>query len=116
MVRTSHADANGNVYQLWYTVSTGQWAAQNLMTVPNTVPGDGPEGYAFCAGENGTCSFSGTQNVAYGANGEFVFKTVANGIACNNATFGDPCWHREGLLYRSGGVRILCGRKRELQL
>ena len=50
----------------------------------------GPEGYAFCAAENGNCSFSGTQNVAYGANGKFVFKALANGIACNNATFGDP--------------------------
>src|SRR6516164_2163502 len=48
-------------------------------------------GYAFCAAENGTCSFTGTENVAYGANGNFVFQTATNGIACNNATFGgDP--------------------------
>ena len=48
-------------------------------------------GYAFCAAENGTCSFTGTENVAYGANGNFVFQTATNGIACNNAAFGgDP--------------------------
>ena len=34
----AYADSNGNIYQLWYTVNTGQWAAQSLMTVPNTVP------------------------------------------------------------------------------
>jgi hypothetical protein len=34
----AYADANGNVYQLWYTEKTGQWAAQSLMTVPNVLP------------------------------------------------------------------------------
>jgi hypothetical protein len=29
----AYADAEGNIYQLWYTVSTGQWAAQSLMSV-----------------------------------------------------------------------------------
>ena len=47
-------------------------------------------GYALCASENQSCSFSGTKNVAYGANGKFNYKTATNGIACNNATFGDP--------------------------
>jgi hypothetical protein len=52
---------------------------------------NGPKGYAFCAAENGTCNFSGTRNVAYGANGSFAFQTADNGIACNNAAFGgDP--------------------------
>src|SRR5262249_7389505 len=49
----------------------------------------GPAGYTFCANENGTCSFSGTASVAYGANGAFNYKTATNSIACNNATFGD---------------------------
>jgi 20S proteasome alpha/beta subunit len=34
----AYSDANGNLYQVWYTISTGQWAAQSLMNVPNTVP------------------------------------------------------------------------------
>lgn len=43
-----------------------------------------------CASENGTCSFSGTLTVAYGANGKFNYATLNNGIACNNSVFGDP--------------------------
>lgn len=43
-----------------------------------------------CAGENGSCSFSGTRQVRYGANGVYVYKTVAGPISCNNSTFGDP--------------------------
>lgn len=51
----------------------------------------GPSGYTFCANENEHCSFSGTQDVAYGANGKFTYKTrVTNGIDCNNSVFGDP--------------------------
>ena len=50
----------------------------------------GPAGYTFCANENGTCSFSGTASVAYGANGAFNYKNATNSIACNNASFGDP--------------------------
>lgn len=51
----------------------------------------GPAGYTFCARENEYCSFSGTAEVAYGAQGSFNHKyNVVGGIACNNATFGDP--------------------------
>ncbi len=49
-----------------------------------------PEGYVFCAQENGICGFSGTKDVAYGANGRFAYKTVTNSIPCNNNIFGDP--------------------------
>ena len=44
-----------------------------------------------CADENGTCSFSGTMVVRYGANGQYVYKTVTGSIACTNTAFGsDP--------------------------
>jgi hypothetical protein len=33
-----YTDAGGNLRQIWYTISTGQWAAQSLMNVPNAVP------------------------------------------------------------------------------
>ncbi len=49
-----------------------------------------PSNWTKCSDEGGTCSFSGTVTVAYGANGKFVYQTATNGIACNNATFGDP--------------------------
>ena len=47
-------------------------------------------GGAWCAAENGTCTFSGTQVVSYGAAGKFNTKTATGSIACNNATFSDP--------------------------
>jgi hypothetical protein len=43
-----------------------------------------------CAGENGSCSFSGTRQVRYGANGVYVYKTVAGPVNCSNDIFGDP--------------------------
>jgi hypothetical protein len=43
-----------------------------------------------CAVENGTCSFSGTAQVRYGANGVYMTKSATGSIACSNAVFGDP--------------------------
>lgn len=43
-----------------------------------------------CASENGTCSFSGTKYVAYGANTSFNYGTYTTSVACTNAVFGDP--------------------------
>ncbi|MGI8480213.1 MAG: hypothetical protein ACR2M2_10250, partial [Gaiellaceae bacterium] len=43
------------------------------------------------AWENTTCSFSGSLEVSYGANGTFTSpRTFTGGVACNNATFGEP--------------------------
>ena len=50
----------------------------------------GPMGYTFCADENGTCSFSGTMSVAFGAGTSFYYETLSNGTPCDNAVFGDP--------------------------
>jgi Flp pilus assembly pilin Flp len=43
-----------------------------------------------CANENGFCSFSGTAQVQYGANGVWVTQTHTDGVSCTNAVFGDP--------------------------
>lgn len=43
-----------------------------------------------CANENGFCSFTGTAQVRYGANGIWVTQIHTNGVACTNAVFGDP--------------------------
>ncbi len=51
---------------------------------------NGPSGSAFCAPENGLCSFAGTRTVAYGAGSTFVTKSLSGGAACSNATFADP--------------------------
>ena len=68
----------------------------------------GPGGYTFCANEGERCSFSGTKDVAYGANGHYTVRYgMRGGVDCNNSIFGDPspgvfkaCYIRES---RSGG-------------
>ncbi|GAA2355540.1 hypothetical protein Cme02nite_48210 [Catellatospora methionotrophica] len=49
-------------------------------------------GWTSCAvGETGTCTFTGTRAVAYGASGAFLYKTATGGIGCNQTAFGgDP--------------------------
>jgi len=43
-----------------------------------------------CASEHGTCSFSGSKEVRYGANGKYHTKTVTGPVKCNNGVFNDP--------------------------
>lgn len=51
----------------------------------------GPRGFARCASENQRCAFSGTKTVAYGAYGQFNYRSgITGGIDCNNGAFGDP--------------------------
>jgi len=49
-----------------------------------------PPNGAFCAAENGLCSFSGTRTVAFGTATTYTTKSVSGGTACTNAVFGDP--------------------------
>jgi hypothetical protein len=49
-------------------------------------------GYATCAQESQRCAFTGTQSVAYGANGHYVYGSFTGGTPCNNAVFGDPAF------------------------
>ncbi|HEX3789866.1 MAG TPA: hypothetical protein VHW44_18510 [Pseudonocardiaceae bacterium] len=54
-------------------------------------PAGGPKGFTACAAEGGTCTFAGTQEVAFGANGAFGFQTATGSIACTDGAFGaDP--------------------------
>jgi hypothetical protein len=46
--------------------------------------------WTSCAAENGTCSFSNTQTVAYGASGQYKMGQYTTSVACNNTTFTDP--------------------------
>jgi chitodextrinase len=73
-------DAAGNTSPQSGTVSAATQAASS----------GGPAGYAFCANEGGTCAFSGTMSVAYGANSLFKYLTLTGGTPCNNTVFGDP--------------------------
>lgn len=49
--------------------------------------------WATCAQEGQLCSFTGTRNVRYGANGTWVTRQVSasnGGVQCTNNVFGDP--------------------------
>jgi len=48
-----------------------------------------PGTWTLCASEGGSCSFSGTQAVAFGANGHFAYGVYTSGASCNTS-FGDP--------------------------
>lgn len=53
----------------------------------NTLPSD----YGYCAEEGQRCSFSGTAQIYYGANNQYVGpRTYTDGVDCNNTVFGDP--------------------------
>jgi hypothetical protein len=46
--------------------------------------------WTHCASESMVCSFSGTRQVRYGANGVYFYKTANTAIRCNDSEFGDP--------------------------
>jgi hypothetical protein len=46
--------------------------------------------WTFCAAEGGVCAFTGTEEVRYGANGSYFYKSLTDGTACTNSVFGDP--------------------------
>jgi hypothetical protein len=65
--------------------------ATNLLKSCYVAPLGGPAGYTPCAAENGTCSFTGYgRNIAYGANGAFMYRTFNTSTQCTNTVFGDP--------------------------
>jgi hypothetical protein len=46
--------------------------------------------WTACATEGGTCTFSGTREVRFGANGVYTSKTITASTPCTTAVFGDP--------------------------
>ena len=47
--------------------------------------------WTFCSDEWEQCTFTGTKEVRYGANGTFTAPRVfSNGVSCTNSIFGDP--------------------------
>jgi len=89
--------AGSYVYQVGHGPTTcsnasfGTDPAVNILKSCYLAPMGGPSGYALCASDGGTCTVSGTQEVAYGANGAFDFTTVVGGASCGISNFGsDP--------------------------
>lgn len=73
-------------------------AAGTVTTAPAPAPAPTPsepaptptDSWTRCAAEGGTCSFTGTRQVRYGAPGYYNYKTVTGSTPCTNAVFGDP--------------------------
>ena len=83
------------------TAATGNCASPGANSALGVSPSSGigpittwsgplPSGFTSCASENGTCSFSGIKQVAYGAGNNWYFASAANGVSCSNTVFGDP--------------------------
>lgn len=87
---TTFGDPLVGTYKACYFKQTSGGGSDGGGNDSDGTPG-GPDGFTKCADEGGNCSLSGTNEVAYGANGKFAKKSGVNGnIACNNETFGDP--------------------------
>jgi len=71
-----------------YTIGSGTWHfTGSVVPAPSfTLPGT----WTQCAAETGTCSFTGTDTVAFGAQGKFNYATATTATACSNTVFGDP--------------------------
>jgi Ca-dependent carbohydrate-binding module xylan-binding len=75
------------------TLPTGTWTsgsasvtAKHQITRLSAMVPQSPK----CADEWGTCTFSGTRTVIYGANGIYTSGSFTNSVSCTNGVFGDP--------------------------
>ncbi|MGZ6249219.1 MAG: hypothetical protein ACXWMC_06365 [Syntrophales bacterium] len=75
--------------QVEYGLTTSYGSSTTLDTSMVTSHSQGLS-WVFCANEGQLCSFTGTKNVRYGANGVYVSKTLTDGTMCDNSVFGDP--------------------------
>ncbi|MCW2869802.1 MAG: alpha-L-rhamnosidase [Streptomyces oryziradicis] len=76
----AHQDAN-------YVYLTG--VQPGTFLVAANPGGAAPAGYTLCAHQNGTCAFTGTQSVAYGANGIYSYSTLTGGTTCDDTGLVD---------------------------
>ncbi len=81
------------------TTGGGTTAGGGTTTTPSASPSAsaGPSASAAawvdCAGENETCSFTGTRLVRYGLSpSSYVTRTLTGGTPCTNDVFGDPAY------------------------
>jgi hypothetical protein len=86
------AVANGEARPTVGTIDIGAYEAA---TAPTTSTAPAPttstaSTWTTCATEGGTCSFTGTREVRFGANGLYKTKTITASTPCTTAVFGDP--------------------------
>jgi large repetitive protein len=84
--------ANGTVYT--FTVhATNSGGNGSESGVSNAVtPNPGGTAWTYCATEGGTCSFSGTQIVRFGAVGLYAYGQFTGQVNCSTGVFGDPAF------------------------
>lgn len=86
VAQTSARPVNG-------TIDIGAYESTTTVVTPPVTPPVNPvPSWTTCATENGTCSFTGTREVRFGANGKFTSKTATGSIACTTSVFGDPIY------------------------
>ncbi|MEY9862993.1 hydroxylamine reductase (hybrid-cluster protein), partial [Catenulispora sp. GAS73] len=83
-----------------YATVTGGTACNNTLFgdpdpgVPKAcyieAPPPGVTTWTPCSAETINCAFTGTHEVAFGANGRYGYSTVTGNTACDDAVFGDP--------------------------
>lgn len=109
--------ANGKYYTKYFAVNNGfQCNASTFGWFSDPIPGynkacfavlpkvavsGGPQGYAYCGSDNGTCLFKGPGRIAYGTSGHYNYQVFNGGTACNVSLFGNPmsgytnaCWYQ----------------------
>lgn len=84
----------------------GVWGNVDRVVVENS-------GWTFCANEGQTCSFSGTAEVRYGANGDDTRGVYTGGVACNSTVFGNPASGSKKCYYRSIATTALVSANSE---
>ena len=74
------------------------------------------DAWTLCATENKTCVFSGTHQVKYGTETQYVIKSFTGGTPCDNGVFGDPapgaaksCWYDAGATSAADNSWVACG-------
>ena len=90
------AYVNGAIWQensarLWYQYSNGGWTPANGTSVsPLPTAALVTSMGTLCATEGGTCSFSGTHFVTFGAGKSDITLVETNSVPCSNLIFTDP--------------------------
>ncbi len=79
--------AFGQLKHCDYQLGGGQYAP-----TPTPTPPSAGNNWIYCGQEfSGACTFPGTRQVRYGANGVFTSPRIfTNSVECGNGTFGDP--------------------------
>ena len=75
-----------------HVLSTTTTLATLLFATGASLEANAAMTWTRCASEGGTCNFSGSKSVRYGANGVYATKTLTGPVACTNAVFGDPVY------------------------